>query len=115
MEAPFRDTTPALTRLRISKEETVSCQRETSTGAQIPLYETRIIELAEIYTVATESGKTILEESSPFVHGVELHGPKGETVRLKSVFDDSAGINAINTKVFATVKHRLSNLQSSVH
>ena len=72
------------------------------------MYETRIIDLAHIYTVSTESGRYLLEESNPFVHGVELHGPKGETVRLRGVFDDGATINVIDEKTFAMVKHRLN-------
>jgi hypothetical protein len=57
---------------------------------------------------STESGRYLLEESNPFVHGVELHGPKGETVRLRGIFDDGATINVIDEKTFAMVKHRLN-------
>jgi hypothetical protein len=110
--APFRDHALALTQ-RISKEEKDSCWRKTSLDARTPLYETRIINIAAIYTVTTESGKSLLEESDPFIHCVELEGPKGEIVRLRGVFDDGSSINAIDLKVFATIKHRLSELRKS--
>jgi hypothetical protein len=77
------------------------------------MYETRIIDLAEIYTVSTESGQHLLEESDPFVHEVELHGPKGEIVRFRGVFDDGATINAIDEKLFAMIKHRLNRPRKS--
>ena len=110
--APFGDTALAPTQ-RISKEERISYRDETSSDAQIPLYDKRIINIAKIYTVATESGKYLLEESNPFIHGVALQGPKGEVVRLRGVFDDGATINAIDTKVFALIKHRLSRPRKS--
>jgi hypothetical protein len=105
--APPRDKASAPTQ-HISKEEKSSHRSGTSPDALISMYEKRIIELAAIYTVSTESGKHLLEESDPFVHGVELHGPKGEIVRLRGVFDDGASINAIDTRIFAMVKHRLN-------
>jgi len=110
--APFGDTAPALTQ-RVSKEEKNSCRSEASSDAQIPLYDTCIIDIAEIYTVAMESGEFQLEESNPFIHGVALHGPKGEIVRLRGVFDDGAMINAIDSRVFSIVKHRLSRPKES--
>jgi hypothetical protein len=110
--APFGDTAPAPTQ-RISKEEKNSCQDETSSDAQIPLYDTCIIDIAEIYNVGTESGKSLLEESDPCVHNVALQGPKGEAVRIRGVFDDGATINAIDLRVFETVKHRLSRPKDS--
>lgn len=52
-------------------------------------------------------------KSVPFVHGVELEGPKGEVVRMRSVFDDGAMVNAIDSDIFSQVKGRLSPLQPS--
>ena len=46
--------------------------------------------------------------SLPFVHGVELAGPKGEVVRFRSVFDDGALVNAIDETPYRTLKGRLS-------
>jgi hypothetical protein len=79
--APFGDTALAPTQC-ISKEGKISYQDETSSDAQIPLNDKHIINIAKIYTVATESGKYVLEESDPFIHGVALQGPKGEAVHL---------------------------------
>ena len=112
--APFGDTASAPTQ-RISKEEKISYRDETSSDTQIPLYDKRIIDIAKIYTVATESGKYLLEESDPFIHGVALQGPKGEVVRLRGVFDDGPTINAIDSKIFALIKHRLSRPKKSDH
>jgi hypothetical protein len=109
--APPRDIASAPTQ-HISKEEKGSHRCGTSPDA-ISMYETRIIDLADIYTVSTELGKHLLEESDPFVHGVELHGPKGEIVRLCGVFNDGATINAIDEKVFTIVKHRLNKPSKS--
>jgi hypothetical protein len=109
---PFGDTASALTQ-RISKEEKISCRGKTSSDTNVHSYDQHIIDIAEIYTVVTESGKCLLEESDPFIHGVALRGPKGEVVRFRGVFDDGASISAIDSKVFAMVKHRLSRPKES--
>ncbi|KAF8182206.1 hypothetical protein K438DRAFT_1479504, partial [Mycena galopus ATCC 62051] len=49
----------------------------------------------------------------PFVQHVELGGPKGEVVRMRSVVDDSAMVSAIDSKVYEQVKHRLAGLGKS--
>ena len=53
------------------------------------------------------------ETSTPFVHGVELAGPKGEIVRFRSVFDDGASVNAIDETLYQTLKGRLMALLPS--
>ena len=53
------------------------------------------------------------ETSLPFVHGVELSGPKGEIVRFRSVFDDGALVNAIDEALYLTLKNRLTALTPS--
>ena len=53
------------------------------------------------------------ETSNPFVHGVELAGPKGEIVRFRSVFDDGASVNAIDETLYQTLRSRLTALISS--
>ena len=63
-----------------------------------------IIHFADIYTVGSESKEKELEDSQPFVHGVKLHGPKGEIDRLKGVFDDGAMINAMDSRVFEKIE-----------
>jgi hypothetical protein len=45
------------------------------------------------------------KESLPFVHGVELAGPKGEIVRFRSVFDDGASVNAIDETLYSQLPH----------
>ena len=53
------------------------------------------------------------EVSHPFVHGVELSGPKGEIVRFRSVFDDGALVNAIDEILYRALKGRLAALTPS--
>ena len=53
------------------------------------------------------------EASLPFVHGVELSGPKGEIVRFRSVFDDGALVNAIDEALYLTLRGRLTALTPS--
>ena len=47
------------------------------------------------------------EICAPFVHGIELAGPKGEIVRFRSVFGDGALVNAIDKTMYQTLKGRL--------
>ena len=53
------------------------------------------------------------EASNPFVHGIEIAGPKGEVVRFRSVFDDGALVNAIDETLFRTLEGRLAALTPS--
>jgi hypothetical protein len=69
--------------------------------------------VSDLYSVGSQRKKELGETSVPFVHGVELSGPKGETVRFRSVFDDGALANAIDEKMYLTSRNRLSALQPS--
>ena len=111
--APFGDTTLALTQC-ILKEEKISCQSETSSDTQMPLYGMCIIDIAEIHTVAMESGTFPLEESDPFIHSVTLQGPQGEVVCIQGVFDDGATINMIDSRIFTLVKHDYQHQRSLI-
>ena len=64
----------------------------------------------DLYEVGDLKGE---EASLPFVHGVELAGPKGEVVRFRSVFDDGASVNAIDETLYQTLKGRLAALSPS--
>ena len=66
-----------------------------------------IFDLYEVGDLREEDG------SLPFVHGVELAGPKGEVVRFRSVFDDGASVNAIVETLYQTLKGRLMALMLS--
>jgi transposase InsO family protein len=48
------------------------------------------------------------------MHTVCLMGPRGEVVRIRSVFDDGAMLNAIDAGVFEMVKGRLDELMASL-
>ena len=69
--------------------------------------------ISDLYGVGSQRNKNSGETSIPFVHGVELSGPKGEIVRFRSVFDDGALANAIDEKMYLTSKNRLSALAPS--
>ena len=58
--------------------------------------------------------REMLVKSVPFVHMVSLMGPKGEVVRMRSVFDDGVMLNAIDAGVFEKVKGRLDGLAVSL-
>jgi hypothetical protein len=64
----------------------------------------------DLYEVGALRGE---ETSLPFIHGVELAGPRGEVVRFRSVFDDGASVNAIDETLYQTLKGRLSALLPS--
>lgn len=51
--------------------------------------------------------------SVPFVHWVELAGPKGEIVRCRGTADNGAMVNAIDERVYEKVEKRLSRLERS--
>ncbi|KAF8814736.1 hypothetical protein BYT27DRAFT_7010969, partial [Phlegmacium glaucopus] len=69
--------------------------------------------ILDLYSVGSLKGKREGEASKPFVHGVELAGPKGEIVRFRSVFDDGALVNAIDETMYQASKGRLSTPKPS--
>ena len=71
------------------------------------------VEYNNIFDLYEVGGLREGETSLPFVHGVELSGPKGEIVRFRSVFDDGALVNAIDETLYLTLKGRLTALTPS--
>jgi hypothetical protein len=51
----------------------------------------------------------------PFVHEVQLLGPKGEIVRVCTVFDDGTMICTMCSHIYKKVKHRLQGWKPSKH
>ena len=108
--APFRDMDSASTKC-ISRGEQEGSQLLRRDVLDTHLsHSDHIIYLADMYTVRSESKGKELEESQPFVLGIKLHGPKGEIVRLKGVFDDGAMISAIDSGVFEKIRKRLNKV-----
>ena len=64
----------------------------------------------DLYTVGSQKKKEPGETSIPFIHGVELSGPKGETVIFQNVFNDGALANAINEMMYLTSKVNCQHL-----
>jgi len=52
--------------------------------------------------------------SVPFMHGVILDGPQGESVRFRSIFDDGAMVNVIDKPMFMKTAARLTQLAPSL-
>ena len=70
-------------------------------------------ENSNVFDLYKVGGLKAGEASNPFVHGVELAGPKGEVVRFRSVFDDGALVNAIDETVYRMLEGRLTALSPS--
>ena len=68
---------------------------------------------ANVFDLYEVDSLRVGEASTPFVHGVEIAGPKGEVVRFWSVFDDGALVNAIDETLYHTLKGRLAALVPS--
>jgi len=66
----------------------------------------------DLYCMESEDGQS---RTIPFQYTIELHGPQGEIVRVKSTFDDGAMVNAIDRRWFERIKHRLKTLDKSEH
>ena len=109
--APLRDMDSAPTKC-ISKGEMEGSRWKGDIPNAVSCND-RIIHFADIYTVGSESKEKELEDSQPFVHGVKLHGPKGEIVRLKGVFDDGAMINADRKSTRLNSSHRIRSRMPS--
>ena len=71
------------------------------------------LEVIDLYAVRTESNESREKGARPFIHQVKLHGPGGEIVRVWGLFDDGAMVDAMSTKVYNQIGHRLSPLGRS--
>jgi hypothetical protein len=64
--------------------------------------------ISDLYSVGSLREGRDEKESMPFMHGVELAGPKGEKVRFRSCFDDGAMVNGLDADMYLRTKGRLS-------
>jgi hypothetical protein len=61
------------------------------------------MEIVDLYEVGTgQKGKC-----EPFVHWVSMHGPQGERVRVRGLFDGGAMANAMDKRVWEKNRERL--------
>ena len=51
--------------------------------------------------------ETLTQKEVPFIHWLLLHGPRGEIIRVKALFDGGAMVGAMCTSFFNKVQHRL--------
>ena len=66
--------------------------------------------IVDLYGMESEDEQ---RNSQPFLHTIELHGPQGEIVRIKSTFDDGAMVNAVDLSVYQKSEHCLKPLDKS--
>lgn len=69
--------------------------------------------VSDLYSVGSLREEKDKKESVPFMHGVELAGPKGEKVRFRSCFDDGAMVNGLDETMYLKMKEQLSKLEPS--
>ena len=62
--------------------------------------------ISDLYSVGSLRKEKDKEGSIPFVHGVELAGPKGEKVRFQSCFDNGAMVNGLDEAMYLRSKGR---------
>jgi hypothetical protein len=97
-----------------SKEPSGDCQPEPPSSQEL---HTEIeYEVCDLYVVG---GPGAVSENKmaekPFMHEVQLLGPKGEIVRVHAVFDDGTMISAMSSQIYKKVRHRLQGWQPSKH
>jgi hypothetical protein len=68
--------------------------------------------VVDLYTVGAK-GRDPGRASVPFICGIEVEGPKGENVRVRTLEDGGAMVNAMCTALYAAVRHRIGELQQS--
>ena len=51
--------------------------------------------------------ETLSQREVPFTHWLLLHGPRGEIVRVKALFDGGAMVGAMCKSFFKKIQHRL--------
>jgi len=65
--------------------------------------------LIDLYAIEGDDKmwKTLTQKEAPFIHWLLLHGPQGEIIRVKALFDRGAMVGAMCTSFFNKVQHRL--------
>ena len=51
--------------------------------------------------------ETLSQREVPFMHWLLVHGPRGEIVRVRALFDGGAMLGAMCTSFFKKIQHRL--------
>jgi hypothetical protein len=50
-----------------------------------------------------------MEEEVPFIHNIQILGPKGEVIQVRALFDGGTMVGAMCTSIFHKVQHCLGN------
>ncbi|KAJ6590222.1 hypothetical protein B0H10DRAFT_2233705 [Mycena sp. CBHHK59/15] len=67
--------------------------------------------IVDLYTVSIERGPR--RTSVPFICGIEIEGPRGESVRVRALEDDGAMVSAMCTALYEKERHRIGELKHS--
>jgi hypothetical protein len=105
----------------LSRGEVLGCD-EASSRDEVKLSNIMCTLNTDMYLVHSESSiidlycldnKDEQWNSVAFQYALKLNSPKGEVVRLKSTFNDSAMASTVDLKAFQSIKHHLDPLQKS--
>jgi hypothetical protein len=67
-----------------------------------------------VFSINSSKETEELNESKPFLHQVQFHGPQGEIIRVQANIDDGTMKEVMSATMFKKVKHRLgTHLPSS--
>ena len=70
--------------------------------------------IIDLYAVDIRSDEERnVRATKSFIHQIRLHGPQGEVVQVWALFDEGAMREAMSTKMFERVKHRLAQMSPS--
>jgi hypothetical protein len=70
--------------------------------------------IIDLYAVRSESHEAQQKGVKPFIHQVRLHGLGKEIVEVWGLFDNGAMVDAMSTKTYLQVKHKLPPLERSI-
>ena len=69
--------------------------------------------IIDLYAMGVKTNRKRKSSTKPFIHQIQLRGPKGEAVRVWATFDEGALMEAMSMETFKRVKHRMGALLPS--
>ena len=105
-----------LMRDRVGHEDFMSEPADYSIHLHVPNVHDMNIDSAiiDLYTVRPESHEAQQKGVKPFIHQVKLHGVGDEIIDVWGLFDNGAIVDAMSTKTYLQVKHKLPPLEKSI-
>ena len=73
--------------------------------------------LIDLYAVEGDNKmwESLTQKEVPFIHWLLLHGPQGEVIWVKALFDGGAMVGAMCTSFFNKIQHRLLGQTKTLH